>query len=63
MAINMIGAEEAARILGLTRGGLSAAVREGRVPILARLGRRETLVFDRDAVEREAAARREAGGK
>lgn len=58
MATNIIGAADAARILGMTRGGLAVAAREGRVPVLARIGKRETLVFDREAVEAEAAARR-----
>lgn len=62
MATNIIGAADAARILGMTRGGLAVAAREGRVPVLARIGKRETLVFDREAVEAEAAARRPPRG-
>ena len=60
MANNLIGAADAARILGLTREGLAVAVRKGRIPVLARIGKRGTLVFDRDEVEREAAARKAA---
>ena len=60
MAKNLIGAADAARILGITREGLAVAVRKGRVPVLTRIGKRSTLVFDRDEVEREAAARKAA---
>lgn len=60
MANNLIGAADAARILGITREGLAVAVRKGRIPVLARIGKRGTLVFDRDEVELEAAARKAA---
>lgn len=60
MATELIGTAEAARILGMTRAGLRVAAAAGRVPYLGRIGDRQTLVFDRAAVEAEAAARNEA---
>ena len=61
MTTNLIGTTEAARILGMSRGGVISAADAGRIPIAGRIGDRGRgmLVFDREAVEAEAAARRE----
>lgn len=61
MTTNLIGTTEAARILGMSRGGVISAADAGRIPIAGRIGDRGRgmLVFDRAEVEAEAAARRE----
>ena len=61
MDTNLIGTTEAARILGMSRGGVISAADAGRIPIAGRIGDRGRgmLVFDRAEVEAEAAARRE----
>lgn len=58
---HLIGVADVARILGMSRGGVAAAAAAGRLPVLARIGERGTLVFDRDDIEAIAAKRAKAG--
>lgn len=51
----LIGAVEAAGILGLSRPGIHKRVRDGRLEPFAVIGRRRTYVFDRAEIERLAA--------
>lgn len=56
----LVGAEAAARRLGLSRSGFNKAVQEGRIPVAARLGKRGTYVFDRAEIEAIAAEEKTA---
>lgn len=56
----LIGAVEAAGILGLSRPGIHKRVRDGRLEPLAVIGQRGTYVFDRAEIERLAAEEAEA---
>lgn len=50
-AKELIGAREAAKILGLSVPGLHKRVTDGRLEVLATVGKRGTRVFDRAAIE------------
>lgn len=56
---NLIGANAAAAILGITRGGVHAMVKRGDLTPAARLGDRRVAVFERAAVEALAKERAE----
>lgn len=56
--VDLIGSHEAALLLGMSHGGLTAAVRDGRIEPYARIGARQTLVFDSAAIHAMAAKRR-----
>ena len=56
----LIGAREAADILGLSLPGLHKRVNEGRLNPLAVLGKRGTRVFDRATIEALAKAESES---
>lgn len=47
----LIGAVEAAGILGISRPGIHKRVREGRLEPFAQIGQRGVYVFDRAAIE------------
>lgn len=51
----LIGATDAARLLGLSRPGLHRRVKEGRLTPLGTVGKRGTYVFDRAEIDRLAA--------
>ena len=47
----LIGASDAARLLGMSKAGLINATHEGRVPFAARIGERGVLVYRRAELE------------
>lgn len=47
----LIGAVEAAGILGISRPGIHKRIREGRLAPFAKIGRRGIYVFDRADIE------------
>lgn len=47
----LIGAEDAARILGITKKGVLARLHNGLLEPLAQVGKRGTYVFDRAEIE------------
>ena len=51
----LVGATDAARIIGISRAGLQNAVKDGKVNPAARIGKRGILVFDRAEIDRLAA--------
>ena len=51
----LIGALEAAELLGLSRPGIHKRIRQGRLTPHATLGKRGTYVFERNEIERLAA--------
>lgn len=53
--IELIGATEAAKTLGLSRPGFNLRIKNGQVSPVGRVGKRGTYVFDRSEVERLAA--------
>lgn len=55
----LIGAAEVARLLDMSRQGVVLAAAAGRIPAAGRIGKRQTYVFDRGAVEALAAERKE----
>ena len=52
--LDLIGASEAAKLLGLSRAGLNKRVNEGRLKAAARVGKRCINVFDRAEIEKLA---------
>lgn len=61
--VDLIGSQEAAALLGMSHGGLTAAVRDGRIEPYARIGSRQTLVFDSAEIHAIAAKRRNSRGE
>lgn len=57
---DLIGTEEAAAILGITKNGVIARVLNGKLTPLGTVGRRATRVFLRSEIEAIAAAARAA---
>jgi hypothetical protein len=55
----LIGADDAARFLGMSKSGLILATHEGRIPLAGRVGVRGVLVYDRAELEPLAAAETE----
>lgn len=51
----IIGATEAAKLLGLSRSGFNRRVNTGRIKPMGELGNRAAYVFDRAEIERLAA--------
>lgn len=56
----LIGATDAARILGISRAAFQLIVTDGKVEPAARIGKRGIFVFDRADIERLAAEKKEA---
>lgn len=56
----LIGAVEAAGILGLSRPGIHKRVRDGRLEPFAVIGQRRTYVFDRATIEAIAQQEKES---
>lgn len=52
--LELIGTADAARILGLTRGGVNRRVELGTLTPYATIGPREIRVYDRAEIERLA---------
>lgn len=50
----LIGVEETATALGLTRQGVVLRVKRGELTPLARVGKRGTLIFSRDIIRQIA---------
>ena len=56
----IIGATEAAKLLGLSRSGFNRRVNTGRIKPLGELGNRAAYVFDRAAIEAIAQQEKES---
>lgn len=54
MTMALIGVEETAAALGLTRQGVARRVTMGELTPLARVGKRGTLIFSRDIIQQLA---------
>lgn len=50
----LIGVDEAATALGLSRQGVAVRVKRGELTPLARVGKRGTLIFSRDIIQQIA---------
>ncbi|AVM64320.1 hypothetical protein C3V38_07870 [Dietzia sp. oral taxon 368] len=57
MTTELIGASEAARILGVARQTVARQANDGLLPTLGRIGPREAFVFQRSSIEALAAER------
>lgn len=53
--LDVIGATDAAKLLGVARSTIAARVQSGTLTPTARVGKRGTFVFDRAEIERLAA--------
>lgn len=60
---DLIGVNEAAKILGLTRQGVQDRINRGLLTPVSRLGKRRVAVLDRAVVEAQAEKRRARGKK
>lgn len=58
--ISLIGTAEAANILGQSRSNVQLLAQKGELKPFAKVGKRQTIVFDRAEIERLAAARKGA---
>lgn len=47
---SLIGATDAAELLGVSTNTVALAVRQGRLPVVARIGGKRFLVFDRQEI-------------
>lgn len=59
-SIQLVGTAEAARILNQSRANVHLLVSSGKLKPIARVGGKRINIFDKDDVERLAAARRGA---
>lgn len=55
--LNLIGATEVAKILGISRGTVHTWIHAGKVPVVGTIGSRNVYAFDRAAVEEVAKKR------
>lgn len=62
MTMALIGVDEAAAALGLTRQGVARRVTMGELTPLARVGKRGTLIFSRDIIQQLAENERKNKG-
>ena len=58
-SLQLIGATDAARLLGVSRSGFDLKCQRGEVKAQGRIGKRGIRVFDRAEIERIAAEGRE----